>query len=120
MKLCMALLARHVSGILCRARWRWLGHVLRMGPARLPLRLLRYDPAALGFVRPPHGVRLSWCRLMLNDAWKALPEGRRFWDWRRWQAGGWLDLLRGRAANRLGSRSLTDTVVLLAPQDRSG
>jgi hypothetical protein len=93
--------------LLVERRWRWLGHVLRMGPERLPRKCLVVGDvlAAEGARRGRVGQRLSWLRLVVKESWGHLPWGsavlpERKPHWVRWKAGEWLPLLERVAADR--------------------
>ena len=95
--------------------WRWLGHVLRMGTGRLPRRLLAYDPRDLGAKRKVGGVRVSWRRVVVKEAWEGIPgsfwpEGRKP-HWVRWKERGWWEILGGMARERTNWRKVVAAVV---------
>jgi hypothetical protein len=84
-----------------RRRLRWLGHVLRMEPSRLPYASLftNADPA---WRRPPGGVKTTWRRTVFNDL---KPMNGPLIYGRAWERN-WATLCRDHALNRAQWRAL--------------
>ena len=98
---------------------RWLGHVLRMPPDRLPRLLLHYEPAQFGHTRPPGRPVRTWRAQMCRQLWDVLRAGRdpRARTWRIWQRE-WLVVASELAQNRHDWRQLTRTVLELERRTR--
>ena len=76
-------LTETMAELLQRHRFRWLGHVARMDPCRLPKQLLFGE---LEKPRPRHGVKRRWHDLVLADIramgiedWYTAAQDRRKW-----------------------------------------
>ena len=101
-----------------RARWRWLGHVLRMGPSRLPRRLLDLDYDSLGCRRPRGGPRRTWRRVVINEAWDAIGSGKRPCSYDRWVSGRWREWLSRLATDRQAWREFSSRVEDMSAHSR--
>lgn len=98
--------------VLARRRWRWLGHVLRMGEERMPRRVLLACMGALGMERLRGGKKLTWKRLVTREGWRGLLVARRALSWDRWRrVEGW-KWLAAEALDRQAWRQLADLVAL--------
>ena len=102
-----------VGSELVTRRWRWLGHVLRMGEMRIPRRWLLQEGLSMGGVRKQGEARLTWMRCVMREGWNGVP-----WKelkvrkplWKRWCDGGWRPFMLDLAGDRDSWRSVVDAV----------
>jgi len=106
---------RGLGQLIVERRWRWLGHVMRMGEERVPRRCLLWTGKEVdGATRRRGGCRLTWLRLVLREGWEAIPWdslGERKPHWVRWTEGLWRRELSELAANRDRWRAVVAAVV---------
>lgn len=95
---------RGLGEVAAARRWRWLGHVLRMGEGRWPRRVLLWSAGEEeGAARRVGAPRLSWLRGVLREGWASIPWkelGVAKPHWVHWERGRWRELLAGLAADR--------------------
>jgi hypothetical protein len=103
--------ARSVEDLLNLHRLRWLGHVLRMDPNRLPSRTIFAEPAP-GWKKPPGGQNTTWLRNMKSLTQPLSKVGRsRLPGWgAREHPTLWLRTLADMAACRSQWRSCIHTI----------
>ena len=109
--------------ILCERRWRWLGHILRMGNHRLPKATLlaAVHPTGKGNKsRPGASGCMTWRRTVEKEASSFEPLRRKVGGWATWRQGRWLECLEKEAQERPQWKKLTREVTGAALRSRQG